>query len=106
LETNDTIIAVAGVFDLELKNNNAAENKQALIEQINYLILHDFNRLISILYRLDVNESRINALLKEHAGSDAAEIIAALMIERELQRARTRQQFKQNENNQNDEERW
>ena len=106
MEINDSIKTVAGELDIVLKGDDATQNKQALIEQINLLIIHDFNRLVNMLYRMDVSEARINDLLKQQAGKDAAEIIAALMIERELQRIRSRRQFKQDTNDISEEERW
>ena len=60
---------------------------------INDLILNDFQKLINILYKVDVDELKLKKILRENAGEDASVIIAQLIIERELQKIKTRKQF-------------
>ena len=48
--------------------------------------------LVQILYRIDVSEKKIKTLLKENQGSDAGKIIASLIIERQMQKIKSRQQ--------------
>jgi hypothetical protein len=79
--------------------------KEHLSTHINYLIQSDFQKLVSILYRVDVNESKLKHLLKENHGFDAANIITDLIIERELQKIRSRQEYR-NDENINDDEKW
>ncbi len=67
----------------------------ALIKAINDLILHDFDQLIYILYRLDIPEAKLKGLLAEHPQEDAAKMIAALIIERQLQKQASREKYKQ-----------
>ena len=59
-------------------------------------ICNNFNKLISLLYRLDINESKLKQLLADSPGEDAGMIIAELIIERQLQKIKSR-----NENNSN-----
>ena len=66
---------------------------QKLTVFINDLIVNDFEKLISILYKVDVDEKKLKRILKENAGTDAGEIIATMVIERELQKIETRKQF-------------
>ena len=61
---------------------------------INDLILNDFQKLINILYKVDVDELKLKKILRENAGEDASVIIAQLIIERELQKIEIRKQFK------------
>jgi hypothetical protein len=49
---------------------------------------------VTLLYRIDVDENKLKKILKEQAGTDAAQIIAQLIIEREQQKAETRKKFK------------
>ena len=79
--------------------------KKRLSSHINFLIQSDFQKLVSILYRVDVNESKLKHLLKENQGFDAANIITDLIIERELQKIRSRQEYRNNENI-SDDEKW
>ncbi|MBC6492728.1 hypothetical protein BC349_16850 [Flavihumibacter stibioxidans] len=71
------------------------ELREDLADWVNGLIVHDFQELVRILYRIDVNENKLKFLLKEKVGEDAAQIIADLIIERQLQKIKTRQLFKQ-----------
>ncbi len=61
---------------------------------INHLIVNHFDELISLLYRLDINEKRLKDLLQQHASEDAAPLIAHLIIERQEQKIKTREMFK------------
>jgi len=72
---------------------------------INELIQHDFGTLVQWLYRIDVDEKKIKAALTLQKESNASAILAALMIERQLQKIEYRSQFTRNENIP-DEERW
>ena len=69
------------------------ELQQKLIVFINDLIQNNFQRLVAILYKVDVDENKLKRILKEDAGKDAAGIIARLIIEREIQKIETRKQF-------------
>lgn len=82
--------------------------RTAVAQQVNWLIVNDLNSLIQLLYRVDISEPRLKFLLQEKVGEDASYIIADLLIERQLQKIKTREAFKNNpppfEND--DEERW
>ncbi|MEO6405972.1 MAG: hypothetical protein ABIY51_14620 [Ferruginibacter sp.] len=78
--------------------------RQKLEAGINGLILNDFDKLVWHLYRIDVSESKLKALLAENTKEDAAKIIASLIIERQLQKIKSRQEYKQDDNSL--EERW
>ena len=73
---------------------------------INQLIQTDFQKLITLLYRIDVSEPKLKQLLKQHPKEDAGKIIAALIIERQLQKIKTRRQFSQRDDNFTEEEKW
>lgn len=72
--------------------------KRQLIVHINDLLLNDFNRLVQILYRVDVSEQKLKNLLKDNPQTDAAVIIADLLIERQDQKIKTKQSFRSNDN--------
>lgn len=79
--------------------------RDRLIALINELINQDFQSLVQLLYRIDVDEKKLKALLSKAQGAASAPIIADLLIERQLQKARTRAQFSGG-NPPTDEERW
>lgn len=66
------------------------ELRDQLSLHINYLINHDFEKLVSLLYRIDVNEQRMRNLLEQQQGENAAGLIADLIIERQLQKIESR----------------
>lgn len=53
-----------------------------LIIYINECIQHDFNKLVQLLYRIDVSEEKLNYILQLNPNEDAAKLIAAVIIER------------------------
>jgi hypothetical protein len=65
-----------------------------LADRINTMITTDFNRLISLLYRIDVSETKLKQLLRENAGTDAGLLIARLILERQWQKIETRRQYR------------
>jgi hypothetical protein len=77
----------------------------ALTSYINELIQHNFQRLVQLLYRIDVNEARLKHLLRENKDKEAASIIAALIVERLQEKIKTRAKFKQ-DSNIPDQEKW
>ncbi len=77
----------------------------ALAAYINQLIIHQFNELVYLLYRVDVSEQKLKILLKEYAGVKAGDMIASLIIERQLQKIKSRKESQQN-NDINEEDRW
>ncbi len=73
---------------------------------INDLILHDQHRLMAILYRIDVSESRIRQWLGQHKGVDASRIIAQLIIDREKEKIRTREAWGPRKGDVLEDEQW
>ena len=79
---------------------------QLLADKINYLIVHDFNKLISILYRADISEKKLNAILEENKNEDAGQLIAMLFLERQTQKIRSRREHRRDDNDIAEEDRW
>ena len=89
-----------------LKEQEDSFGKQLLAEKINELINNDFQKLVSILYRMDVSEIKLKQLLNENPGTSAAQIISDLMIERQAEKIRSRQRFSNRDENISDDEKW
>ena len=79
--------------------------RDQLIEYINHLLLHDFNGLVQVLYRVDVSEQKLKELLQKNPTTDAAVIITDLLIERQEEKIKLKNSFKTN-NNISDDDRW
>jgi hypothetical protein len=69
------------------------EVESILAEKINGMIRDDFNGLVQLLYRIDVEEPRLRYLLQQHKGEDAGKIIAHLIIDRLLKKIETRRKY-------------
>ncbi len=82
-----------------------SEIQTHLANYINELIKHDFEKLISYLYRIDISEQKLKILLKQYPTEDAGNIIALLIVERQEQKTKTREQFSQQVDN-DDDEKW
>ncbi len=82
-----------------------AELTAALAEHINYLINTNFEKLVNILYRIDVNENKLKELLSKSHEENTATIIAKAVIKRQLQKIKLREQYGSAANN-SDEEKW
>ncbi len=80
--------------------------RQRLAEEIDILIANDFLRLVRILYRLDISEKKLKKVLEETGGKNAAATIADMIIERQLQKIRSREAFKKGNDDIPDEEKW
>ncbi|WP_205508357.1 hypothetical protein [Longitalea arenae] len=88
---------LSGDFNLPLTNDKQ-QLTDALSAAVNQLIQTDFARLINILYRIDISEKTLKETLERQAGQDAGQLIAGLIIERQLQKLKLRAQFKPPEN--------
>ena len=97
-ETELKIIAeLSQSFEVDLPSTRSLDDlKNVLAIEINHLIDHDFEKLIRILYRMDVSEKMLKQNLHEQK-ENAAEVIAGMMIERQLQKIRSRARFKDND---------
>ncbi|MBC7535572.1 MAG: hypothetical protein H7258_07770 [Ferruginibacter sp.] len=73
---------------------------------INQLIINNFEDLIYILYRVDVSEAKLKSLLKANVNSDAGEMIATLIIERQVQKIISRREHRRDNNGINEDESW
>lgn len=100
-------MALNNGFDLQLAENSSHEQAcEALAAYCNELIKNNFERLVSLLYRIDVSEARLRQLLQQHPDKDAGLLIALLIMEREEQKIKTRRQFNQRANDIDEEEKW
>lgn len=89
----------------QLTTVEKTEMKDQLVFYINHLLLYDFNKLVQILYRIDVSEMKLKELLQKNPGINAAVIIADLLIQRQEEKIKTKETFKSN-NDIADEDKW
>jgi hypothetical protein len=106
MENKEALEKIAEELGLAAPHDNYAVNRQLLADKINELITNDFQQLVSVLYRVDVSETKLKRLLQENPGTDAGLLLADLMIERQLQKLRSRKQFRQRDNDIDENEKW
>ena len=77
-----------------------------LASEINNLIRTDFEKLVSLLYRIDVSEVKLKEMLQAQPDRDAGHIIAELLIERQLQKIKLRHLFSKAQGDISEDEKW
>jgi hypothetical protein len=86
-----------------LKDKILFEN---LAAEVNHLIQTDFEKLVNMLYRIDVSEIKLKEMLKSHPDQDAGHIIAGLLVERQIQKNRLKKEFSRSTPPSDDAEKW
>ena len=86
--------SIENIFDLQHSGDDFQQWSDRLANHINFLIDKDFNKLLTILYRLDINEIKLRQLILENREVDAGKTIAGLIIERQLEKVKSRKQYK------------
>jgi hypothetical protein len=79
--------------------------KTKIQQLVNDLIVHDFNQLVNFLYRMDINESKLKKVLHNNPSTDASVLITELLIERQLEKIKTKMSF-DNKDNVDESEKW
>ncbi|WP_336515125.1 hypothetical protein [Pollutibacter soli] len=94
-------------WKIELKKSATEEDLlNALAFEINRMIQTDFSRLIQLLYRIDISEKKLKELLHKNKQSDAGKIIAHMIIERQKEKIRYRNEHPPGKEDSSGEERW
>jgi hypothetical protein len=62
---------------------------------IAWYIESDFHALVNIFYRLDIHEQKFNTIMRERVGDELTSGLADLVLEREMQKAKTRLAYRE-----------
>lgn len=80
--------------DFEVEGLMSEELLRArLVEAFAYLLDNNINKMMNILYRTDVNEEKLKALLISNADLPSAEVIAEAYISRQKEKVATRKKY-------------
>jgi hypothetical protein len=80
--------------DFELEEQISEEAlRQNMVHAFTYLLDNDISRMMNILYRADVDEDKLKALLISASELPSAEVIADAYIERQKQKVETRKKY-------------
>ncbi len=99
-EVSENISSVFNRFGLDLPlSPNDVENlsqlKIYLTEKLKDLLDNNFNLLVNTLYRIDVNEEKLNELFGSKNRVSIPSALAELIIERQLQKIHFRKKYKE-----------
>lgn len=89
-----------------IPGKDAAAIKKQVADKLNEWIEKDFQKLISVLYRMDISEPKLRLLLQNNPGTDAGMLIAELMIERQAEKIKSRQLYRKRDNDIDETEKW
>lgn len=107
MENEELEIALKQELQIGLPEKLSFEEiRERLSAHVNHLINHDFQQLVMLLYRVDVSESKLKNMLKENKDMDAGHMIAQLIIERQLQKIKTRRAYSKKNESDGSEEKW
>lgn len=81
-------------FDDDIKASNLEQLKQWLTSEIIKLLMNDMEKLLNILYRIDVNEKKVKDIFAQNNPKLIAPLLAELIVERETGKAETRIKYR------------
>jgi hypothetical protein len=68
--------------------------KAYLTEKLSYLLDNKYDKLVNVLYRIDVNEEKLAKLFADTNREFIPAALADLIIERQIQKIKFRQKYK------------
>ncbi|MBL7814092.1 MAG: hypothetical protein JNL70_03725 [Saprospiraceae bacterium] len=96
-DNNETTALILRDFELVQPKQEMTEQEllDYLAEAISYMIEHKMDFLLSLLYRLDVSEKKINTALMPGNQEDANVALAKLVLERQKLRVATKKAYRE-----------
>lgn len=77
------------------KDQSYDDLEKKLASHLNHLLISDLNKLISILYRIDISQEKAMAALAENAKKETAgDTLAGLIIQRQLEKVISRRKYR------------
>lgn len=108
MDKQEFLISLKSELSIPVGENDSLEKiRSVLAVYINDLIEKDFQKLVNLLYRLDVSENKLKQTLKENADMNAGLLIADLIMERQIQKLNAKKEFRKKDTEKDSsEERW
>ena len=100
-ETASQIMKDFGLFSISITFSGNIENAynelhEQLVQQIGILLVNDYQKLLSVLYQVDISNRDIEKTAEELPHYNEFEVIAHQIIVRDLKKVLTRYYFKMN----------
>ena len=101
-ETVEQIMKDFGLFSIVITFSGNVENAyselhEQLVRQVSDLLVNDYQRLLSVLYQVDISNKEIEKAKLELPNYNDFEIIAHQIIVRDLKKVLTRHYFRLNQ---------
>jgi len=97
-ETKELSNAISSRFEIAPAENYTLDDlKRALFTKILELLDGNLERLLSMLYRVDLSQKKLDEIFLQGTKDEIAMQIAEAVIERQLQKIRTRKFYKNHE---------
>jgi hypothetical protein len=91
---SETATIISRNFSLPAISSDMEDLHKTLSEAICHMLLHDYQKLLNLLYRIDVNEKKFQEAFKEGSSELVSGKISRLIIERELEKAIYREKYR------------
>lgn len=103
LNLNELTSGVSKLFELQGVNSIArtvdcttlAEFKKYLSQKLSDLMDNNFNQLVNILYRIDIDEYKLKKIFSAESRAYIPDALAELIIERQIQKIYWRNKYRQ-----------
>lgn len=102
-----TISDIAEISEMDIREEaiqTTAQFKPILSGMIEWLITHNFEKLVWVLYRIDVDEEKAKKLLSESLPDEAPDVLADLIISRQLKKEELKKHFEESFKSDGDDE--
>ena len=88
ISENDSLVPATDIVSLE-------EFKKYLTGKLKLLLDNKFDTLVNILYKIDINEKKLSELFSGANRDNIPNVLADLIIERQMQKIRLRKLYKE-----------
>jgi hypothetical protein len=93
-EEKEAGIIISRNFSLQGGYASLEDLHKILSEMICQMLIHDYQKLLNMLYRIDVSEKKFQEAFKEGSSHLVSGKISMLIIEREIEKANWRKKYK------------
>ena len=88
IDTTSLLKIISKDFEIS-EDISESQLRNSLIKTFEYLVEDDFQKLLQVLYKADVDQYKLKELLENTDGKSSAEIIADAYIERQMKKVET-----------------
>ena len=94
-EIKDVYSIISRNFEVETSGELTIESLVKLLSvRIRELLDRNLEKLVSIMYRIDLNQSKVDKIFENVSKDEIAYQLSVLIIERQIEKVRTRRLYK------------